>query len=34
MHTRGQGLKEDGYWKNEGMDGRIRLKYILKRLCG
>ena len=30
----GHGLKEKGYWEDEGIDGRIRLKFILKRQCG
>ena len=34
MHARGQGLKEEGYWEDEGIDGRIRLKFILEIQCG
>jgi hypothetical protein len=30
----GQRLKEKGYWEDEGVDGRIRLKFIFKRQCG
>lgn len=33
MHE-GWGLREKGYWKDERIDGRIRLKFILKRQCG
>jgi hypothetical protein len=28
----GQGLKERSYWEDEDINGRIRLKFILKRL--